>query len=435
MIVNVEDVTQVKKKINFEIPADRVTQEIDKVYNQIRKTASLKGFRKGKVPQAVLEKHYSDKMAGEVLHNLVAETYFKALSEQKIVAVAPPSIESVDNVKKGESLKYSAVVEILPEIEVKDYTGLQVETEAFDADEEVTAGRLKEMQARMAQIKPLEEERPASNGDIVTLDFTGYVDGAPFENGAATDYMLELGSNSFIAGFEEQIMGMSVGDEREIKVTFPEDYFVTNLAGKEVTFEVKIKDIKTKELPPLDDDFAKQFGEFDTLEQLKSKLFEAHEKQERSKIEDKLRDRLVKALIEKNPIEVPEALVEKQLNFMIEHITNDLAMQNLSLAAIGSDEKKIREDYRDTAVLQVKGSLLLEAIAKKESIEIDESEFLDKVSEIAEKSNKDSEIVEKFYQKNQYAKDSLIKQLKEEKTIKFLEEHATITESAKNTSK
>jgi trigger factor len=430
MIVNVEDVTPVKKKINFEIPADRVTQEIEKVYSQIRKTAALKGFRKGKVPQAVIEKHYSDKMAGEVLHNLVSETYFKALSEQKIVAVAPPSIESVEEVKKGEPLKYSATVETLPKIEVKDYIGLQVETETFVADDEATAGRLREMQARMAQIKPLDEERPASKGDIVTLDFTGFVDGTPFENGSAIDYMLELGSNSFVAGFEDQIEGLSVGDEREIKVSFPSDYFVTKLAGKEVTFEVKIKDIKTKELPPLDDDFAKQFGEFETLEQLKSKLFEAHEKQERSKMEGKLHDGLVKSLIEKNPLEVPEALVEKQLNFMIENITNDLAMQNLSLAAIGSDEKKIREDYRETAVLQVKGTLLLEAVAKKEGIEIEESEILDKITEIAEKSGKDSEIVERFYQKNPYAKEALIKQLKEEKTIKFLVERATITESA-----
>jgi trigger factor len=430
MIVNVEDVTPVKKRIIFEIPADRVNQEIDKVYSQIRKTAALKGFRKGKVPQSVIEKHYSDKMAGEVLHNLVSETYFKALSDQKIVTVAPPSIESIDEIKKGKPLKYSATVEILPEIEVKHYTGLQVKAEAFVADDEATAGRLREMQSRMAQIKPLDEERPAAIGDIVTLDFTGYVDGTPFENGSATDYMLELGSNSFIAGFEDQIAGMSVGDERKINVSFPEDYFVTKLAGKEVTFEVSIKDIKTKELPPLDDDFAKQFGEFETLEQLKSKLSESYEKQERSNMEGKLRDSLVKALIEKNPFEVPEALIEKQLNFMIENITNDLAMQNLSLAAIGSDEKKMREDYRETAVLQVKGSLLLEALAKKEGIEIEENEILDKITEIAEKSNKDSEIVEKFYEKNPYAKEALIKQLKEEKTIKFLEEHATITESA-----
>jgi trigger factor len=427
MIVNVESLSSVKKKINFEIPADRVTEEIGKVYEQIRKTAAMKGFRKGKVPQAVLEKHYSGKMAIDVLQNLVTETYFKALDEQKIVPVSQPTIES-DELIKGSPLKYSATVEILPEIEIKDYVGLQVKKETFSHDEGIISDRLKEMQSRMAEIKPLDSQRPAAIGDIVTLDFTGYVDGVPFENGSATDYMLELGSNSFIAGFEDQIAGMSVGEEGKINVTFPEDYFVSKLAGKDVNFDVKIKDIKTKELPPLDDDFAKQFGEFETLEELKSKLAEGYEKQETSKIESGVRDNLVKALIEKNPIEVPEALVEKQLQFLVENITHDLAMKNLSLAAIGSDEKKIREDYRDTAVIQVKGTLLLEALAKKEGIVVEDHEIQEKIAEIAEKANKDSDIVEKFYEKNSYAKEALMKQIREEKTIKFLEDHAKITE-------
>ncbi len=434
MIVNVENVSPVKKKINFEIPAGRVTEEIDKVYGQIKKTAALKGFRKGKVPQALIEKHYSDKMAGEVLHNIFNETYFKALNEQKIVPVSPPSIES-DVVVNGEPLKYSVTVEVIPEFEVQDYKGLQIKKESFVPDEEKIAARLKEMQSRLAQLKPLDEQRPAITGDVVTLDFTGYVDGAPLENGSAQDYMLELGSNSFIAGFEEKLLGMSIGEEGKFDLSFPKDYFVANLAGKEVTFEIKIKDIKCKELPPLDDEFAKQFGEFDTLEQLKSKLAESFENQEKTKIETRMRDNLVKSLIDKNPIEVPDALVQKQLNFLVENITNDLSMQNLTLAAIGSDEKKIREEYKDTAVLQVKGTLLLEAVAKKENIEIEESEIQEKFADIAEKANKDSDMVEKFYLKNPYAKEALVKQLREEKTLRFLEEHAIIAEKTEADSK
>lgn len=429
MIVNVEIVSPVKKKINFEIPAGRVTEEIEKVYAQIKKTAALKGFRKGKVPQALIEKHYSEKMAGEVLHNIFNETFYKALDEQKIVPVSPPTIES-DQVKNGEPLKYSATVEVIPEFELKDYKGLQVKKEPFAPDEKKVTERLKDLQSRLAQLKPLDEQRPAAIGDIVTLDFTGYMDGEPFENGSAQDYMLELGSNSFIAGFEEKIAGMSVGEENKIELSFPQDYFVTKLAGKDVAFEVKIKDIKVKELPPLDDEFAKQFGEFDSLEQMKSKIAETFENQEKSKIESMMRNTLVKALIEKNPIEVPDALVEKQLNFLVENVTNDLASQNLSLAAIGSDEKKIREEYRNTAALQVKGTLLLEAVAKKESIEIGESEMQEKFAEIAESTNKDSDTIEKFYMKNPYAKEALIKQLKEEKTLRFLEEHAIITEGS-----
>jgi len=281
MNVNIENLSSVKRKISFEIPADRVTSEIGKVYEQIRKNASIKGFRKGKVPQSVIEKNFSGKMAGEVLQNLVSETYLKAITDNKIVPVAPPTIES-DAVKKGQPLNYSAIVEVYPEIEVKDYIGLQTTKIAYVPNEEAVEGRLKDMQARMAQLVPLTEQRPAINGDIVTLDFKGFVDGAPFERGEMEDYMLELGSKSFIEGFEEQIVGMSSGEEGKITVTFPDTYGAHHLAGKEVTFEVKIKEIKFKEFPALDDDFARQFG-VDTLDELKGKIAESFEQQENKK--------------------------------------------------------------------------------------------------------------------------------------------------------
>lgn len=426
MSVNIENLSSVKKKINFAIPAERVTTEIGKVYDEIRKTASIKGFRKGKVPQSVVEKYYSAKMAGEVLQNLVTETYTKAINEHKIIPVAPPTIES-DEVKIGEPLNYSATVEILPEFEVKDYIGLQVRKKPYIPDEEAINSRLKDMQTRLAQIAPLEEQRPAAMGDVVTLDFKGFHDNVPFENGEAEGYMLELGSKSFIAGFEEQIVGMSYGDEGKIKVTFPETYGGHKLAGKEVTFEVKIKEIKQKELPELDDNFSKQFG-VDTLDQLRGKLAEALEQQEKSKIEADVKDNLVRLLIEKNDLEVPETLVEKQLQFLVENTKNNLSMQNLTLEMIGSDESKLREELKDNALLQVKGTLLLEAVAKKEGIKVEDNEIYEKIQQIAERANKAPEKVENFYLQNTYAREAVIKQLKEEKTIQFLLERATITE-------
>jgi trigger factor len=426
MSVNIENLSSVKKKINFSIPAERVTTEIGKVYDEIRKNASIKGFRKGKVPQSVVEKYYSSKMAGEVLQNLVTETYTKAINEHKIIPVAPPTIES-DEVKMGEPLKYSATVEILPEFEVKDYIGLQVRKKTYIPDEEAINSRLQDMRSRLAQIVPLEEQRPAAMGDVVTLDFKGYHDNVPFENGEAEDYMLELGSKSFIAGFEEQIVGMSCSDEGKIKVTFPETYGGHKLAGKEVTFEVKIKEIKQKELPELDDNFSKQFG-VDTLDQLRGKLTEALEQQEKSKIEADVKDNLVRILIEKNDLEVPEALVEKQLNFLVENAKDNLSMQNLSLELIGSNEAKLRDELKDNAILQVKGTLLLEAVAQKEGIKIEDNEIYEKIQQIAERTNKAPEKIENFYLQNKYAREALIKQLKEEKTVQFLLERAIITE-------
>ena len=428
MNVNIENLSSVKRKISFEIPADRVTSEIDKVYEQIRKNATIKGFRKGKVPQSVIEKNFSGKMAGEVLQNLVSETYLKAITDNKIVPVAPPKIES-DIVKKGQPLNYSAVVEIFPEIDVKDYIGLETKKKPYVPNEEVVESRLKDMQTRMAQLVPLAEQRPAINGDIVILDFKGFVDGAPFERGEMEDYMLELGSKSFIDGFEEQIIGMSSGDEGKITVTFPDTYGAHHLAGKEVTFEVKIKEIKYKELPALDDDFARQFG-VDTIAELRGKIAESFEQQEKEKIESTLKDNLVRLLIEKNDLEVPEALVEKQLQFLVENTINNLTKQNLTLEMIGSDETKIREELKDNALLQVKGTLLLEALAKKEGISVEDSEIYEKIQEMAERANQDSDKVEKFYLQNTYARESLIKQLKEEKAIQFLIERAVITEDS-----
>jgi trigger factor len=356
----------------------------------------------------------------------VSETYLKAITDNKIVPVAPPTIES-DQVKKGQPLNYSAIVEVYPEIEVKDYIGLQTTKIAYVPNEEAVEGRLKDMQARMAQLVPLTEQRPAINGDIVTLDFKGFVDGAPFERGEMEDYMLELGSKSFIEGFEEQIVGMSSGEEGKITVTFPDTYGAHHLAGKEVTFEVKIKEIKFKELPALDDDFARQFG-VDTIEELRGKIAESFEKQEKERIESTLKDNLVRLLIEKNELEVPDALVEKQLQFLMENTLNNLKRQNLTLEMIGSDETKLREELKDNALLQVKGTLLLEALAKKEEISVEDSEIYEKIQEIAEKANKDSDKVEKFYLQNTYARESLVKQLKEEKAIQFLMERAIISE-------
>lgn len=427
MQIKVETLSKVKKKINFEVPAARVASEIEKVYGEIRKHASIKGFRKGKVPQSVIEKHFSDRMEEDVLKNLVNDTYFKALMDEKIFPVSHPVIESED-LKKGESFKYSAIVEVVPEIKVKDFAGLDVKKETLVQDEEIVNQRIKEMQESMAQVKPVEEERPAVTGDFVSLDFTGFVDGVPFKNGEASDYLLELGSGKFIPGFEEQIVGMKAGDEGNIKVTFPENYGNGELAGKEATFAVKIKEIKVKELPPLDDDFARQFGEFDTFDQLKGKLTEIHQKQEEERVESELRERLVKALIEKNDVEIPGALVEKQLQLMLDNAKSRLAQQKLTLEMVGMDDEKYKAQFRDTAETKVKGSLLLDALARQEGIKVEDGDVEEKIKEIAEQNLQPLDVVKGYFEKNNEARENLIAQLAEDKVIQFLIGKANVTE-------
>jgi trigger factor len=431
MQVKVESMSKIKKKITFEIPVDRVESEIDKAFEEIRKRAAIKGFRKGKAPRSYIEKHYREMMEEDVLKKLVNDTYFKALHEEKIFPIAHPVIES-DELKKGEPFKYSATVEVYPEIEVKDYAGLEVKKERYARDDETVNLRLQEMRENMAQLQPAEEGRPAASGDFVTLDFKGFVDGVPFEHGDAEDYPLELGAGRFIPGFEEQVVGMRSGDEGSITVTFPENYGNKELSGKDATFAVKIKEIKIKELPALDDDFAKELGEFETLDQLRAKMVEVHEQQEKERIESDLREKLVQALIARNDFEIPEAMVEKQLQIMLDSTKKRLTAQKLSLEMMGLDEENYRIRFRGTAETQVKGALLLDTLAGQEGIKVEDGDVDERIKQIAAQHNQKFETLKSYYGQNESARENLRAQLTEDKVIEFLLAKAKVTEVSRD---
>lgn len=427
MQIKVESLSKVKKKINFEISAERVSSEIERVYAEIGKRASVKGFRKGKVPKSLIEKQYSDVMEQDVVKNLVNDTYFKALSDEKIYPVSYPVIEN-EEFKKGEPFRYSAVIEVFPEVEVKEYDGLEVSREKYQFDQEVINRRIEEMREGLAQLQPVDDARPAATGDFATIDFEGFLDGAPFEGGKGEDYQLELGSGRFIPGFEEQICGMKAGEEGEIKVTFPENYGSAELAGKEVTFAVRVKELKVKELPPLDDDLAKELGEFETLDQLRAQLGEVYEKQEKERIEAEFKERLVKALIEKNDLEVPDSLVDQQLSLMLENTKKRLAYQRLNLEMMGLDEEGYKIQFRSVAETQVKGSLLLEALAKREDIKATDSDIEEKFRQMSGDNEQSLEGVKNYYLQNEKAKENLMAQIREDRVIAFLAERAKIAE-------
>lgn len=427
MQVKVESLSKIKKKINFEIPAERVGAEIDKAFENIRKRANIKGFRKGKAPMAYIEKHFSDMMEQDVLKSLVNDTYFKAIQEEKLFPVAYPEIES-DELKRGEPFKYSATIEIYPEVKIEEYAGLELKKEQFEKNDEIVEKRLRELQENMAQLKPAEDGHIAANGEFVTLDFEGFIDGTPFENGSAQDYHLELGNGRFIPGFEEQIVGLKTGEEKDITVTFPAEYHNKDLAGKEATFAVKIKEIKIKELPPLDDELAKEMGDFESMAQLRDKIAEGYERQEKERIEADLRDRTVKTLIDKNPLEVPSALVEKQLQIMLDGVKKRLSLEKLSLDMIGLDDEAYRGRFRDTAEVQVKGALLLDALAELEKIAVEDSDLNDHIRELAQERGQDIDKLKQYYEQNENARESLRDLLKERKIFALVWERAKITE-------
>ncbi len=423
MNVKVEDISSVKKQLSFEVPAARVDEEIESAYKKLAKTAKIKGFRQGKVPRAVLERHYAASVESQVLERLVSDSYFKALEQEKILAVSGPEITDGGTLEKGKAYTFQAQVEVQPEVEAKDYLELPLKKETFKDDETLVGARLEEMRLGNAKLEATDREE-AQSGDTVIIDFEGFVNGVAFENGAAQDHSLDLGSNSFIPGFEEQLVGMNRGEEGEVEVTFPLDYAKKDLAGQDAMFKVKIKEIKEKVLPELDDEFAAQVG-LASLEDLRTRVKEAHESQERSRIEQEFRDQLVDLLIERNPLEVPDGMIQSQLDHMLENLSNRMQSQGTSLESMGMTPDSFKEVYREIAVKQVKGNLLLEAIALQESIQVEESEIEEKLEEIAEKHNASKEMVMNFYS-DESRRRGLVAQLAEEKVILFLTGKANV---------
>ncbi len=427
MNVKVEDVSSIKKKLSFEVASEQVDKEISKAFKKIGKTAKVKGFRTGKVPESVLEKYYGGQMEQEVLTRLINNTYFKALEDHDLSVVGEPSIVDSSGVNRGEAFTYQAEVEVKPEVTAKDYTKIPLEKETFKPDPKVVEDRLEEMRRSRAQLE-VSSRKKAREGDSLTIDFEGFVDGEAFEGGAGEDFTLELGSGTFIPGFEEQLVGMKREETKEVTVTFPEDYGQKDLAGKPALFKVTLKEIKEKVEPALDDAFAKEFG-VETLDELKQQLQTSYETQEQNRVENDLREKLIKALIARNTIEVPEAMIAKQLDYMYENISNRMQSQGMSVEMLGITPENFRENYRETAIEQVSGSLLLEAIGRQEEIVADDSEIEAKLEEVAKMANAPLETVKKYYAAPD-ARSGLMAQIAEEKVIRFLLDNAKITEVA-----
>jgi len=425
MSVKVEEVSSIKKKLVFEVAAEQVDKEIQRAFRKIGKTAKVKGFRQGKVPQSVLEKYYGGQMEQDVLGRLINDTYFKALVEHDVPAVGEPSIVDSSGINKGEAFTYEAEVEVKPVFQAKDYTGLVLQKEAFSMAPELVDNRLDELLQSRAELK-VSDRKKARDGDTVEIDFAGKVDGEPFEGGQGEDFSLVLGSGTFIPGFEEQLVGMKREQEKEVNVTFPEDYGQKDLAGKPAVFTVLLKEIKEKIAPKPDDEFAKGFG-IDTIDDLKKELEEGHRNQETSRIENDLRERLVQELIKRNPIEVPEAMVAKQLEYMYQNIVNRMRSQGMTPEMLGMNQESFMQQYRETAVGQVQGSLILEAIGDQEKVEVEADEIDSKLEEIAKMANAPLDAVKKHYAGDD-SKSSLVAQIKEEKVIRLLLDQAKIEE-------
>ena len=396
MSVTVEQVSAIKKKLSIEVAAETVAEELENGYKKVAKSANVKGFRKGKVPRSMLEKQYGPRVEYDTINTLVNNSLYKSMVDNKIEAVSQPEIVETGSIEKGKPFTYQAEVEVRPEVTAKDYTGLSLEKEKLVFDEAVVEQQIEQMAASKVQLE-VTKRKKAREGDTVILDFEGFIDDTPFENGAAKDYQLELGSNSFIPGFEDQGVGMKREDEKEINVNFPESYGAKELAGKPAMFKVLLKEIKEKVEPKIDDSFAKEMGA-ENLEELRKNVKENAVKQEEGRINAQLQEGLMTALVEKNEFEVPEGMVKNQLMHLKDSFSQRLKAQGMSLEMLGMNDESFATTYRDMALQQVKGEILLDSIAELENIELEENAIDEKIKAFAEESNAPLEEVKKYFE-------------------------------------
>jgi len=418
MNITVEEISSVKKKIHVEIPLDQVTKEVESLYKEVGAKAKIKGFRPGKVPRNILERYFKDYVKAEAIQKLIQESYPSILSEKDLHPVSPPVIDPGE-LESGKSFQYSATIEVKPEIKIEGYIGLNIQGKQEVVTEEEVEERLKGLQELHAQLRTIEESRAVRSGDHVILDYEARMDNKPLEEAKAVDFNIEVGGGRFIPALEEKLIGLHPDEKKEIEVSFPEDYGYKKWAGKTISFLVKIKEIKEKILPPLDDEFAKDVGDYSTLEDLKGKLKEGIEKEKQLMFERQVKDQIVDKLIEANPFEVPESMVEEQTKALVSDTTMKLAAQGIALKSLNISEEKLQEDYREVAKKQVRTHLILEKISQQEGIIVTDEEVDKRLRSISERTHQKFDVVKRYYEKNELI-PGLKTSILTDKTLDFL---------------
>lgn len=354
--------------LTVEVEASEFNRALDQAFKKVVKKVQIPGFRKGRIPRHIFEKRFGvESLYQDALDIILPDAYMKAVEETGIEPVDRPEVD-VKQIEKGKELVFTAKVTVKPEVKLGDYKGLKVEeldTEVTDQDVE---NELKQLQERQAELV-VKEDGQVEEGDTVVIDFEGFIDGEPFEGGKAENYSLEIGSGSFIPGFEDQLIGKKAGEETDVEVTFPEEYHAEELAGKPATFKVKIHDIKTKELPELDDEFAKDVDEeVESLEELKKKTRDRLENQKKQEAENHKRETVIEKASENAEVDIPDAMIETELDRMMKEFEQRLQMQGMTMDMYyqfsGSDENALKEQMKDDAEKRVRTNLTLEAIAQ-----------------------------------------------------------------------
>lgn len=415
--------------LTIEVPAAEVNNALDKAFNKIVKQINEPGFRKGKMPRPLFEKKYGvEALYQDALEIIIPDAYSKAIDEAGIEPVDYPEIAGTENFAKGQDFTFTATVTVKPEPKLGEYKGLEVTKLPTEVTDEEVEEQIQEQLARKAELE-IKEEGAIEEGDTAVIDFEGFQGEEAFEGGKGEDYPLEIGSGSFIPGFEEQLVGVKAGESKDVVVTFPEEYHAAELAGKEATFKVTVKEVKTKVLPELNDEFAKEIDpEVESLEALRAKIKEQTVEQKKAEAEGTLRDELVEKAAANAEMDIPASMIDTELDRMVQEFGQRLQMQGMNLELYfqfsGQTEEQLRGQMKEDAENRVRVALTLEAIAKAENIEVSEEDITTELDAMASQFGMTVDQI-----KTALGGTAILENdVKTKKTVEFLVENAKISE-------
>ncbi|BDF05329.1 trigger factor [[Clostridium] hylemonae] len=425
MSLQVEKLEKNMAKLTIEVPADDLEKALQSAYMKQRKKINMPGFRKGKVPRQMIEKMYGAEIFyDDAANELIPKAYSDAYEECELNIVSQPDINVVQ-IEKGKPFVFTAEVATKPEVTLGEYKGLEVDKVSTRVTQKEVDARIQEEAEKNARTVAV-EDRPVQNGDEVILDFEGFVDGAAFEGGKGENYPLTIGSNSFIPGFEEQLVGAEAGKEVEVNVTFPEDYHAEELKGKEAVFKCTVHEIKAKELPEIDDEFAAEVSEFDTLEEYKADVKVKIKDEKAAEGKTKKEDQVVEQAVKNAEMEIPKAMIETQVRQMADDFAQRIQSQGISLEQYfqftGMTAEKMLEEMRPQAIKRIETRLVLEAIAKAENIEISDEKVDEELAKMAESYKMEVDKLKEFMGENE--KNQMKEDMAVQEAVTFLVENA-----------
>ena len=426
MQVTVKDVSTVKKILSIEVPEKDVVRELDNAYKTLKKKAKIKGFRPGKAPRSILERYYKQDVHNDVTSKLLQDSFIAALKETELSIVGQPQLDPPSLDAKGP-YKYEATVEVKPQLGELDFKGLKLQKNLYKVSAEEIDTQLKLLQRNLAKREPISEERPVQENDFVSIDYEGFQDGQPFvETQKTNNFTMKVGAGSILKELDEQIIGMQPGESREIQVKFPEDHSNAKLANHEITFKVTLNEIREEKLPEIDDEFAKQLGQYDNLDAVKKaitgNLMQGYDK----RAEHEINEQIFEALIAKTEFELPESMVEYELQGIIEEAERSFAYYNKSMEEAGLSKEKLSEQYRGTAEKQVRRHLILSQIIDQEKLTLADEELEKGFEEIAANVNQPAEQIRSYYQQNDDKLEIFKHTLLEKEAIKLIIDNSTI---------